>query len=229
MKPFFTYYGGKYRIAPHYPAPKYPTIIEPFAGSAGYALRHHKSNVLLFDANPKVCAVWQYLISVSEKEILSLPEKFEDVRQLDICDAAKWLIGFWLNKGCVSPCNVPSAWMREGTRPNSFWGRVIKERIAAQVDSIRHWKCEQIDFLTLQNREATWFVDPPYFGKAGSLYIHSDLDYDLLGMWCETRQGQVIVCEMEGANWLPFSEFRTAKSTEGKRGKKQCKEVIWTL
>lgn len=40
LKPFFTYFGGKYRIAPRYPKPQYNTIIEPFAGSAGYSLRY---------------------------------------------------------------------------------------------------------------------------------------------------------------------------------------------
>ena len=35
LKPFFTYYGGKYRAAPKYPEPVHGSIVEPFAGSAG--------------------------------------------------------------------------------------------------------------------------------------------------------------------------------------------------
>ncbi len=34
MMPFFTYFGGKWRGAKHYPEPKHSHIIEPFAGSA---------------------------------------------------------------------------------------------------------------------------------------------------------------------------------------------------
>ena len=39
LKPFWRYYGGKYRAAPAYPPPRLGTIVEPFAGSAGYSLR----------------------------------------------------------------------------------------------------------------------------------------------------------------------------------------------
>ena len=31
MKPFFTYFGGKYRVAPKYPSPLHETLIEPIA------------------------------------------------------------------------------------------------------------------------------------------------------------------------------------------------------
>lgn len=39
LKPFWRYYGGKYRAAPRYPVPLHRTIVEPFAGAAGYSLR----------------------------------------------------------------------------------------------------------------------------------------------------------------------------------------------
>lgn len=32
LKPFWRYYGGKWRAAPSYPAPLHNTIVEPFAG-----------------------------------------------------------------------------------------------------------------------------------------------------------------------------------------------------
>ena len=41
MKPFFRYYGGKWRDCAKYPPPQFDTIVEPFAGSAGYSVRHH--------------------------------------------------------------------------------------------------------------------------------------------------------------------------------------------
>jgi site-specific DNA-adenine methylase len=49
LRPFFTYTGGKYRLAPRYPEPRHNLIIEPFAGSAGYSLRHPEREVLLID------------------------------------------------------------------------------------------------------------------------------------------------------------------------------------
>jgi site-specific DNA-adenine methylase len=34
LRPFFTFYGGKWRAAPFYDAPTHGHIVEPFAGSA---------------------------------------------------------------------------------------------------------------------------------------------------------------------------------------------------
>jgi hypothetical protein len=34
LRPFWRYYGGKWRAAPRYPRPTHDTIIEPFAGAA---------------------------------------------------------------------------------------------------------------------------------------------------------------------------------------------------
>jgi len=46
----FSYYGSKSKLAQHYPTPKYDTIVEPFAGAAGYSLYgdNWKKNVLLY-------------------------------------------------------------------------------------------------------------------------------------------------------------------------------------
>jgi site-specific DNA-adenine methylase len=228
LKPFFTYYGGKYRIAPRYPKPEYSRIIEPFCGSAGYALTHNRKTVQLYDLNERIVGTWKYLISVSEKEILSLPEVFEDVRHLKIAQESKWLIGYWCNKGSCEPRNMPSTWMKSGVRPNSQWGPAIKERIASQLKDIRHWTCELKDYNSLENNlPSTWFIDPPYSAKAGRLYTYSEIDYEILAEWCKRRRGQSIVCEMQGALWLPFKPFYIAKGLEGPKGKKQIKEVIW--
>lgn len=227
MKLFFTYYGGKYRIAKRYPQPTYETIIEPFAGSAGYSMRYSNKNVKLFDLNERVCGVWNFLINAKASEIMSLPELFEDVRDLKVCQEAKWLIGYWCNKGSCEPRNKPSTWMKSGVNPNSQWGAAIKNRIASQLDGIRHWTCEQKSFDKIENFSATWFIDPPYSAESGRLYTHNDIDYPALAKWSKSRNGQKIVCEMDGANWLPFEKFHTAKGLEGPKGKKKIKEVIW--
>ena len=227
--PFFTYYGGKYRIAPRYPKPLYDSIIEPFAGSAGYSLRYPQKAVFLYDVNPRIVSVWQYLLKVSESEILNLPELFEDLREVkNISQEAKWLIGFWCNKGSCEPRNRPSIWMKSGIRPNSQWGQAIKQRIASQLASIRHWKVLNRGYDDIENITATWFIDPPYSCDAGRLYTYDQIDYVRLKDYCLNRNGQTIVCESDGANWLPFEPFVTAKGLEGPKGKKKIKEVIWT-
>lgn len=229
MKPFFCYYGGKWRIGNRYPEPTTDTIIEPFAGAAGYSVRHYGTqNVRLYDLDEKIVMTWAYLIRATPEEILRLPLEIPTtVDDLDICEEARYLIGWWLNKGATGPRKSPSKWMRDRIRPNSFWGEVIRDRIAQQVAKIRHWTIERRGYLTLDNPRATWFIDPPYDSAAGRLYRYSTIEYDDLADFCLTREGQVIVCENEGATWLPFETFCDAKVNESKHGGKFSKELIW--
>ncbi len=205
-RPFFGYFGGKWRDTPRmYPFPKYNRVVEPFAGSAGYAVRHHYLDVVLVEADPVVAAVWRFLIGATRSEILSLPDVRAEasVDDIDCCDEAKWLIGFWLNRGVARPRKRPSKWMREGIRPGSFWGERVRDRIADQLELIRHWTVVEGDYRSVPDGDepATWFIDPPYevAGRHGS----AGIDYDELGTWCRQRHGQVIVCEHTGASWLP--------------------------
>lgn len=223
LRPFFSYYGGKWRAYRRYPEPAYGTIVEPFAGSAGYATRYPDRQVDLYDADEAVAGVWEYLIATPEAEIRRLPLDFDHVDELaNIPQEARWLIGFWLNHGAAAPCKSPSAWMRAGKHATSFWGEAIRERIASQVPRIRHWTITHGQFDKAPNDPATWFVDPPYETPAGRHYRHSDVDYEALGFWCEDRIGQVIVCEQQGATWLPFEDIGATKSTLG-----QSREVVW--
>lgn len=233
MKPFFTFYGGKWRAAPRYASPVFDTIIEPFAGAAGYAVRYSSRNVILVEKDPVIAALWRYLIGVSAVDIRNLPLIAHDqsVDDLGICEEARFLIGFWLNKGCNGPRKTPGQWMRlkdHNARPKSFWGVEIRERVASQVEGIKHWTVIEGDYSVAPDMTATWFIDPPY-KEAGKIYRCSsrDIDYHGLAAWCKSRQGQVMVCENEGAEWLPFAPFAEIMSTKGKRGKSKSKEAIW--
>lgn len=221
LKPFFCYFGGKYRVARHYPKPYCRTIIEPFAGAAGYSVRYAHRKILLYDIDPLICGLWQYLISVSESEILSLPLDITNgVDSLKVCQEAKWLIGFWLNKGTSRPRKTPAAWMREGT--STYWGEAIKDRISLQVQYIRHWRVFNQSYESIENQKASWFIDPPY-QTAGKSYKHSSVDYKHLSNWAFQREGQLIVCEQKGATWMKFKPFRTITATRG-----TSEEVIYS-
>jgi hypothetical protein len=50
------------------------------------------------------------------------------------------------------------------------------------------------------------------------------VDYEALANWCRERRGQKIVCEPEGAAWLPFQHLRLARNSIGH----ETAEVIWT-
>lgn len=228
MKPFFCYYGAKNRVGRKYPEPTYETVIEPFAGCAGYSVAWNAKHVYLSDVDERVCGVWEYLIRSSPENILALPEVVNHVDELNICQEAKWLIGYWLNKGCASPMKQPSTWMRQYKAPNSWWGPAIKNKLALQVSQIKHWHIRQCSYENVNNIPATWFIDPPYNNKAGKYYKHNKINYVALGAWCMERMGQVIVCENKGATWLPFKDFMDIKSS-GRRsdGIKISKEVVY--
>ena len=230
MRPFFSYYGGKWRAAFAYPRPRHGLIIEPFAGSAGYSLRwcvpFVPYRVILCDVDPVIAGVWRYLMSVSAEEILKLPDVVDSVDDLAVCEEARHLIGFWLNRGAAAPCKSPSAWMRAGTHESSFWGPAIRRRIANQLDGLRLWEVYCCSYEDVPyDGEATWFVDPPYQG-AGKHYRRgsSDIDYADLADWCRKREGLVIACEAEGGNWLPFDDLGVFKAT---RAGKPSREVVW--
>jgi hypothetical protein len=230
VKPFFTYTGGKYRLAPRYSPPVYDTIVEPFAGSAGYSLRHHEKNVILIDLSPEVATLWEYLIAASPQDVLSLPlydgtwETTDDLVYLS--EGEEMLIRGWLNKGTFG--KRPSAWMRSGEFDTQFWGESIRRRVANQVNNIKHWKVIHGSYEQAPDIEATWFVDPPY-EVAGVTYDYGSepIDFPSLGEWCRSRQGQVIVCENVGANWLPFRPFASAHAMFGTRRTGRSAEAVW--
>lgn len=229
LRPFFGYYGGKWRDAIKlYPPPNHDTIIEPFAGSAGYALRYASHKIILCELDPALAEVWRYLQKAKPAEILALPDvpPGGTVDDLNICPEARWLIGFWLNRGVSAPRKRPSKWMRDGIRPGSFWGQKVRERIANQVNAIRHWEILNRSYTDCPTpKNATYFIDPPYQAAGSHYRFGSDLiDYDALSRWCKKLHGQVIVCENEGATWLPFRELASVKTT---RAQRRSKEVYW--
>ena len=228
MMAFFSYYGSKFRGYKHYPHPHHDVIIEPFAGAAAYACQLSGCRrVVLVEKNPVIAGIWKYLKKVTWQEILSLPDLEEDqqVSDLKVCQEAKWLIGYWVNKGCSKPAQTASKWMRDERYSSQFWGPRKRKVIANQIPFIRNWKIIEGDYTLAPDIKATWFVDPPYIDKGYAYACNGDdIDYAHLGEWCRTRKGQVIVCEQEGAEWLPFEKLKTLKANHATG---VTKEVIW--
>ncbi len=203
--------------------------MEPFAGSAGYSVRYAHKRIILYEKDPLIAGVWDYLIKVSAQEIRAISDVPLDgcVEDLGLCQEATWLVGFWMNRAASRPRKSPSRWMKEKIRPGSFWGHRVRETIASQVDAIRHWEIHNVSYEDGPFAgTATWFIDPPY-QDAGRHYAHGskDIDFEHLGDWCKGREGQVIVCENEGAEWLPFGKPKDVKTA---RAGRRSVEVIWT-
>ncbi len=202
LRPFFPFYGSKWQLARRYPPPEYGTIVEPFAGAAGYAIQYPGLHVHLLEADPVIAGTWQYLIAARESEIRALPLEMRD----GLPQEAKWLIGWWLNKGGATPAKMPGKWMRENRDHNLYWGERARDRIASGLRFIRHWKITCAHYSFAPRIEATWFIDPPYQVMGRHYRFGSDLlDYAELADWCRGQRGQVMVCEGAGADWLPFT------------------------
>ena len=232
LKSFFSFYGSKWRLAPKYPAPEYGTIIEPFAGSAGYSVRHADKNILLIERDPVIASVWEYLISASPADILALPH-VEDGGSVDdypeLPAGARAFMGFWVNQAAAQPAKIMSKWSRDYPGPGRY-GASVRARVAGQLHAVRHWQIMAgDDYTAAPDIEATWFIDPPYSDRGKHYKYGSKLiNYTELADWCRSRRGQVLVCENEGADWLPFVPFSRQIGTTAHGIVRYSQEVIWT-
>lgn len=229
----FYYYGSKHRLARFYPLPLYGVIVEPFAGAAGYSIHHLArgtvDRVILIEKDPRVCALWRRLLTMTPGEVsaLAVPEPGQMTNDFLYMTAA------------TSNGIGRSHKMTVTERMPREIGRMLR-RIAMLLPVVRN-RVEIIegDFQDAPEIEATWFIDPPYQPKVatpngpktgspqGMGYAKGcdsgELDYAALGEWCRSRPGQVIVAEQYPADWLPFS-FQAISSDSSGAAKN---EVVW--
>jgi len=220
----WSYYGRKTKVVKHYPKPERNTIIEPFAGTATYALYgdNWKKRVILVEKYDVIVGIWKYLQAATPEQILSLPslKGGQSVDEFpELCKEERHLIGFSINGGSSSPKKTVSVSGNFGTG----WD-LTRERIAKDLHKIKHWEIVHGDYRCLANIDATWYIDPPYqFGGIYYRHNNSKIDFEGLAEWCRERKGQVIVCENTKATWLPFTAL--AKQ----RGNMHVTtEAIWT-
>lgn len=255
--PMFKGFGSKARSSKHYPPPRFDTIYGCFAGTAGYERRYTDRQVFLFDIDPALIALWRWLIVADPAEILALPHETlvvgQDIRTLGLRPEAAELIRRWQRTGRATSWTVSSfnhivkvdletgkpVWL-PGPVPNGtvgkntgMWHPNTRAYLAHAVTTIRHWHAYCMSYKDIPVHLAapgTWFIDPPYQHVRGG-YDYDLVDYEHLAWWVKRLPGQVIVCEQEGADWLPF---RPCCEVSGMRGKMRgvagarSREVIWT-
>jgi hypothetical protein len=234
LRPFFSYFGAKWRAAKLYDAPRFDRVVELYAGSACYSLHYHDRQVVLCEAYKPVADLWAWLIDCArrgaEREVLALPDLGDkSVDDFGLAPGPAALIGFWCNAAVATPRKSMSAWARNAA-PGWFWGNRVRERVAAQLPAIRHWTIIHGRYETapVYGPPSTYFVDPPY-QKAGHAYGVSDVNYAALADDCKMARddgNHVIVCEAAGADWLPFRDLGTVQAMT-RNGGRVSREVVW--
>ena len=222
----FYYYGAKAQLSGKYPAPQHPVIVEPFAGAAGYAMRHVKSesitDVVLVDRDRRVVELWDRLLRMTADDVLDYPSP----------TIGSYTTDYFVMTAAASNAMSKAKHLKVTPRVVDVFDG-LKTRVAGLLPYCQS-KVRLIhgDYRCLGNMEATWFVDPPYAlppvptrtsspRGAGYLFGADSLDYGVLGSWCLERAGQVIVCEGDGADWLPFNTVVRPQSHN------RCGEVAW--
>ena len=211
----FYYYGRKKQIARHYPAAKRSTIIEPFAGSAAYSLfsENWKRNVLLVEKDARVASLWDWLIcEATAEKILALPDARVGETSTEffhiIHAATKQAFAYRTIK--ITPI-LERNW------------EISRRVMAKNIHKVKHWKLIHGDYTSAPDVVATWFIDPPYRSGPGMGYQQSSamLDYGALAAWTLRRKGQIICCEGEYGNYLPFQPLLDLPGVAGKRSKEK--------
>ena len=213
LRPFWHYYGSKWALSRYYPDPLHDTIIEPFAGSAGYAMRHHTCRAILIDKNPDITDLWRFLIRASSEEVRSIPiiPVGSDVREANLPREWELLVSWNISIAAGHRQYIRTKWGETNGSPTASWTEEKRERVAIQVEKIRHWEVIEGSYEDAPDIEATWFVDPPYV-QGGHRYPHHDIDREDLARWCRSRRGALIVCEGDGGDWLPFEPLRQMRT-----------------
>ena len=219
----WSYYGAKTNIVDLYPPPKYGKIIEPFAGTARYALKYWEREVLLVDKYPVITDIWKWLQLCSPDDIRKLPlvKAFQSLDDFNFdCAEAKLLMGFLVGYGLEQP--RVTATNKQNVRPNFI--NFSLQRIAKNLHKIKHWEIRNGSYSDIENEEATWFIDPPYqFGGACYPMSSKKINFQALGIWSMDRKGHIIVCESTKADWMDFKPMAKHKGRTGIQ-----KEAIWS-
>ncbi len=147
----FNYFGSKRRLAKTYQPPKHDLIVEPFGGSAQYAVawlvERPSLRAIVFDTDPLVIASWRRMLAATPAEILAWPVPEDGDATRDYIDQANYSGGFCPTVTGRSPLTFQQSKARWAAARSAIGDRI-------------EWHLG--DYRDAPDIEATWFVDPPY-------------------------------------------------------------------
>lgn len=218
--PLFKWFGSKWLSSKIYPTPEHDTIYEPFAGSAGYSLRHHEKKIVLWEDNEQLRLLWTWLIrSAKSDDVLSIPlnvKEGTDIRTLGLNRFQELLLKHWQRTNNVGDCWTISPW---GNKPGQ-WTSNTRARVAEELYAVKHWKVRPTPY----DERATYFIDPPY--QFNYRYrFKNDFDYQNLVEKIDLipKRSQIIVCEAacqktgRVPRWLKFKPFASRITSRRKK------------
>jgi len=232
IHPLFKQFGSSWSAtrAGLYPEPEYNTIVEHYAGSAGYSLNFCEKNVYLYDTDQHITALWSWLIHWAKpQDILDIPiglPEGTNILSLNLMHGQALLLKHWQRTNNVGDCWTISSW---GNKPGQ-WTANTRARVAEEVQAIKHWAI--LPAKPYLCAEMTHFVDPPYAGNYA--YKQPPIDHAELGRRCLAGRGQIIVCEglaKDGTppTWLPFRPAGKRVTSRRKANQSHHRmEYIWT-
>lgn len=211
----FYYYGRKKQICKYYPTSRYEAIVEPFAGAASYACHANnwQKRVILIEKDERVADIWRWLIqSATPESILAMPNLNEGEKTSEFLHIIHAVTKMAFHYKTIKTTAVLAR----------NW-EISKRMMAKNLHKIKHWQIICGDYREAPDINATWFIDPPYRLNPGMGYrFGSDLiDYSELAKWITQRKGEVIACEGEFGDYLPFKPLMTMKGVAGKKSKEQ--------
>ncbi len=204
----FNYFGSKHRLAKTYQPPKYPHIIEPFGGAAGYSVYWMRQDpsvtATLYEKDELVAGLWRRLLDMSVDDICAIPRPVKGERTTDLLVALT-----------ASAASSLGSFRTTGDAQVTEWMARDFPQVLARVAAARAFIGDRItvihgDYIEAPDVEATWHIDPPY--QHQGRYFHNDIDFGSLATWVYSRRGQVMVCEASPADWLPFRPHTSAAS-----------------
>jgi hypothetical protein len=158
LHPLFKHFGSKWASSKHYPAPLPGLpLFEPFAGGAGYSLRHHQHDVTIWENNPRLQELWCWIIySATSQDVLDIPldvPEGTDIRTLGLSWGQQLLLKHWQRTNNVGECWTISPW---GNKPGQFTANT-RARVAEEIHGVKHWKFAQIEWA----QAGTYHCDSP--------------------------------------------------------------------
>jgi hypothetical protein len=222
ISPLFKWFGSKWQSAKRYPQPKYDTIVEPFAGGAGYSLNHCDRSVVIWEDDPNVSRLWRWILNEATTALIAeIPVGIPvgtDVRTLGLSVGQQLLLKHWQRTNNVGDCWTVSPW---GDKPGQ-WTANTRARVAEEIHAVKHWKFE--DPFSYIDAPCTWFIDGPYLFNYRYRSDLPEFDFDALSSLEQTitRKSQVIVCEAKCKktgripDYLPFVESHRSVTSRRK-------------